>query len=299
MLTFMYSDGAAVRKVLQGNQGAFRVLVERYSGVVHGVAYAHLRNAADAEDIVQETFTRLYQHLDRMAHYKRVGPWLVNVARNVSVDLVRKRGRESAAMKAAGAPRAAVQSPVREELHRLLWEQLDALDGESREVLILYYFMKKRARGIAALLEISPAAAAKRVQRARDDLGRRLSDLLGDELEVVKHDNRLTSRVMAAVAAAPVGWKASAGAAGAAATEVKPAEALAALGDRIVAQTEAGQYGKFYFDSVAEGDYVVVAVALAEDAEFDVDSVLEGRMAFSEAFHAGAGSVVEVGVTVE
>lgn len=210
MLTFMYSDSAVVRKVLQGNQGLFRVLVNRYAGVVHSIAYAYLRNSADAEDIAQETFTRFYQQLDRMAHHKQVGPWLVNVARNVSVDLIRKRVRESDFARRSTEVRAAIPDPMREELHRLLWEQIDSLDGEAREVLILHYFMRKKAREIGGLLGITPDAAAKRVQRARDELGRRLTDLLGDEIGEIKTDARRTERIMAAVCATPVAWKASA-----------------------------------------------------------------------------------------
>jgi len=220
MLTFIYSDAAVVRKVLQGNQGLFRVLVNRYAGVVHSVAYAHLRNSDDAEDITQETFTRFYQQLDRMAHHKQVGPWLVSVARNVSVDLLRKRVRETAMAKSAGAARTSEQNPAREELHRILWEQLDALNGEAREVLILHYFMHKKAREIGALLGITPETATKRVQRAREELGRRLTDLLGEEIGEMKSDARRTDRIMAAVCAMPVAWKASVAGASAAATAV-------------------------------------------------------------------------------
>ncbi|HUW62708.1 MAG TPA: sigma-70 family RNA polymerase sigma factor [Candidatus Bathyarchaeia archaeon] len=218
MLAFVQSDRYVIRKVLGGNLGAFRVLVDRYGGVVHGVAYARLRNVADAEDIAQETFIRFYQQLDQMARRKRIGPWLVRVARNVSVDLVRKRGRDSALAERQQGERVAVPNPAREELHRILYEQLDGLDAESREVLILYYFKRKRAREIAALLEITPDAAAKRVQRARDELGRRLTDLLGEELEEVKADALRGDRIMVAIVAAPVAWKASAAGAAAAAT---------------------------------------------------------------------------------
>jgi RNA polymerase sigma factor (sigma-70 family) len=230
MLAFVQSDRAVIRKVLGGNLGAFRVLVDRYGGVVHGVAYARLRNAADAEDIAQETFVRFYQQLDEMAHRKSVGSWLVRVARNVSVDLVRKRGRDAALAERQEGERVEIPNPVREELHRILYEQLDALDAESREVLILYYFMKRRAREIAALLEITPEAAAKRVQRARDELGRRLTDLLGEELDEVKADALRGDRIMAAIVAAPVAWKASAAGAAKLAAGVAVMAALAVLG---------------------------------------------------------------------
>ncbi|HUW62709.1 MAG TPA: sigma-70 family RNA polymerase sigma factor, partial [Candidatus Bathyarchaeia archaeon] len=218
MLAFVHSDRAVVRRVLGGNSGAFRVLVERYGGVIHGVAFARLQNSADAEDVAQETFTRFYQQLDRMAHHKHIGAWLVHVARNACIDLARKRARETELDDRKLVARATMPNPAREELHRLLWEQLQGLDVESREVLVLHYFMKKRAREIAALLEITPDAAAKRIQRAREELGRRLTDLLGAEIKEVMPDARRTQRITAAVLATPVAWKASAAGASGAAT---------------------------------------------------------------------------------
>ena len=220
MLTLIHSDRAVVRKVLAGNPGAFRVLVDRYGGVVHSVAYSRLRNAADAEDVAQETFIRFYQQLDQMAHRWHVGAWLVRVARNASVDLLRRRLREAARLceDKRQAAQAHVPDPMREELHRLLWEQMEKLDPDAHEVLVLHYFMKKKAREIAALLDIKTNTVEKRLQRAREELGRRLTDLLGEEVVEVKTDARRGDRIMTAVCAAPVAWKASAAGAAAAAT---------------------------------------------------------------------------------
>ncbi|HUW60189.1 MAG TPA: sigma-70 family RNA polymerase sigma factor [Candidatus Bathyarchaeia archaeon] len=218
MLALLHSDRAVMRKALGGNEGAFRVLVDRYAGVVHGVAFARLKNAADAEDVAQETFIRFYQHLDQMAHRRHIGPWLVRVARNASSDLLRKRLRDSGRPLSAEVEKAHVPDPVREEMHRILWEQIEHLDADAREVLVLRYFMKKKAREIAALLEITPDAAAKRLQRARDELGRRLTDVLGDEIDEARADARRSNRIMVAVLATPAAWKASASGAAAAVT---------------------------------------------------------------------------------
>ena len=61
MLEMIRTDRGVIRKVLRGNADAFRVFVDRYGGMVYGVAYSHVGNAVDAEDIVQETFVRLFQ----------------------------------------------------------------------------------------------------------------------------------------------------------------------------------------------------------------------------------------------
>jgi RNA polymerase sigma-70 factor (ECF subfamily) len=208
MLETIRTDRGVIRKVLRGNPDAFRVLVDRYGGMVHGIACAHVRNAVDAEDITQETFVRLYQWLDRLSSEKSVGAWLVQVARSVAIDWLRKQGRETIRQEGiVDAP--SLPNPARDELHRAIWDQLATLGSEQREILVLYYFQSKRRREIARLLGISSEAAAKRLQRARDELGRRLIDALGDDWAAEKRDASRANRVMAVVAASPVAWKPS------------------------------------------------------------------------------------------
>ena len=213
MLDMIRTDRGVIRKVLRGNSDAFRLLVDRYGGMVYGIACAHVGNAVDAEDITQETFVRLYQWLDRLSSEKSVGAWLVQVARSVAIDWLRKRGRETARLTEVIAAAPSLPNPVRDELHRTIWDQLATLDAEQREILVLYYFRSKRRREIARLLGISSEAAAKRIQRARDELGRRLIDALGDDWSAQKRDASRANRVMAAIATTAIPWKPSAAAA--------------------------------------------------------------------------------------
>ena len=210
MLDAIRTDRGVIRKVLRGNPDAFRVLVDRYGGMVYGIACAHVGNAVDAEDISQETFVRLYQWLDRLSSEKSVGAWLVQVARHVAIDWIRKQGREMPRSVEGMADAPSLPNPARDELHRAIWDQLATLGSDQREILVLYYFRSKRRREIARLLGITPYAASKRLERARDELGRRLIDALGDDWAVQKRDAPRANRIMAAVAASPVAWKPSA-----------------------------------------------------------------------------------------
>ncbi|HXK94777.1 MAG TPA: sigma factor, partial [bacterium] len=56
-------DALYVRRVLEGDRDAFRVLVERYSGLVYRIAYSMLGNAEGAKDVVQEVFYRVFKGL--------------------------------------------------------------------------------------------------------------------------------------------------------------------------------------------------------------------------------------------
>jgi len=236
MFTAIYTDQGIIRKVLRGNADAFAILLDRYEHIVYGVAYARTGNAADAEEITQDTFVRLYQWLDRIAGRSSIGPWLVEVARNAATDLLRQRRRETTMPAAPAEQAVAARDFARDELRRMVWEHLADLDETHREVLILHYLQAVKIRDIARLLGISSQAAAKRLQRSRDELGRRLLDAIGEETAAARPDSGRARKVMAAIAAAPHAWQPSpalslAGAAivGASAAKVVTSVAVAAV----------------------------------------------------------------------
>jgi RNA polymerase sigma-70 factor (ECF subfamily) len=80
MFEYLQTDQGIIRRVLRGHTDSFSALVDRYGHVMYGVAYSRMGNAADAEEVTQEAFVRLYQWLDRVVARKTVGPWLVEVA---------------------------------------------------------------------------------------------------------------------------------------------------------------------------------------------------------------------------
>lgn len=199
MLTWPFqSDAAVLRKVRAGDHASFRVIVDRYVHVIRGVALAYLSNSHDADDVVQDTFLRAFEAREKLTPPMNLGAWLVTVAKNRCFDLLRKRTRESG-VPATTEP-ATTPAFDRDELYQVLWEHVSKLEPGTREVLMLHYFSRKSAREIATLLEITPDAAAKRLQRARTALGQRMVDQIGNELGVKTDRKRDTSMVMAVIA---------------------------------------------------------------------------------------------------
>ena len=204
------SDDHIVRQVLRGHRDQFGILVERYLPVVHAVAYAQLGNHTDAEDIAQDTFLKAFQSLDALRETGKFGKWLIAIARNKCRDLKVKRHRDVALGNQSEPAAAGTTADLdRRELHELLREQILQLDEGPREILLLYYFAGKSTRDIAQLLEISTDAAEKRLQRARDTLGRKLVDQLGPAFAPHRPAKDRVSRVMSAVVVAPVSWQAT------------------------------------------------------------------------------------------
>ena len=84
-------DAAAVAKAMAGDEDAFRVLVERHSRSVYRLAYRMTGSAADAEDVVQDTFVRAYRQLARFESRSNIGTWLYRIGFNSSIDHLRSR----------------------------------------------------------------------------------------------------------------------------------------------------------------------------------------------------------------
>src|SRR2546428_4062746 len=87
------TDAATVSRARAGDSDAFRLLVEQHSRPVFRVAYRMTGNEHDADDVVQETFLRVYRQLDRFQERANFGTWLHRIAINCALDLLRSRGR--------------------------------------------------------------------------------------------------------------------------------------------------------------------------------------------------------------
>ena len=80
-----------IRAALAGDQAAFQELVYLYGRRIYAVAYGVVQDAAEAEDIVQETFLKAYSRRDSLRDPDRFPAWLFQTARNHALDTLRKR----------------------------------------------------------------------------------------------------------------------------------------------------------------------------------------------------------------
>jgi len=193
-------DSAAIREVLSGRTEAFQGLVDRYFATVRLVALAKTGNAADAEDVAQETFIKAYETLGVLRNRERLAPWLVSIARNRAITLVRRRERER--RHAAGMrmdPRVYPDHEKRETLDAVA-RQVEALPDNLREVVLLHYFEGLKCREIGERLDLNTNAVVKRLSRGREVLGGRLLREWG---EGARTDNVSIQRVMGAIVALP------------------------------------------------------------------------------------------------
>src|SRR5690349_11659471 len=97
-------DADVVRLAQDGREAAFRELVRRYERPVFSLVFRMVRDREVAEDLSQETFIKVLNHIDRYRPEFKFSSWLFKIANNVAIDHLRKRHLETVSID--GSPHA-------------------------------------------------------------------------------------------------------------------------------------------------------------------------------------------------
>lgn len=85
------ADSTLIERALKGDESAFAELVRRYQAAVWGTVHRILGRSSEDEDAVQEVFLRAYSSLRRFDPKYPFGPWILRIAANYCIDLLRRR----------------------------------------------------------------------------------------------------------------------------------------------------------------------------------------------------------------
>lgn len=163
-------DAALVVRVAEGDVPAYRELVARHAAKLQRFAARMLREPADAEDVVQETFLRLWQRARDYSPDARVGTWLHRITHNLAIDRLRARGRVTALLDDEdAAPISAPQSRALADKERraTLARALDTLPERQALAVMLVYFHEHSGSEAAQVLGVSEDALESLLARAR------------------------------------------------------------------------------------------------------------------------------------
>jgi RNA polymerase sigma factor (sigma-70 family) len=127
-------------RAAQGDQHAWNDLVAEHSRLLWSVARSFRLDAADANDVVQTTWLRLLEHLDRIEDPSRLVGWLVTTARREAMRVLRRAGRERPVVEDTVLDRPDDGPPVdtallRDERDRALWQAFAGLNEKCRQLL--------------------------------------------------------------------------------------------------------------------------------------------------------------------
>jgi RNA polymerase sigma-70 factor (ECF subfamily) len=153
-------------------------LVRVYNGLLYRVAYSVVRNASEAEDVVQETFLRVVEHRGKLAEVREMRPWLVRICWNLALDKRRRiRPEQMDDAVAAELVSRELDAEMRLVATRdvaLVLKALDRLPRAEKECLLLTAVEELSTAEIAVVLGRSESSVRSLMFRARVHLRERL-----------------------------------------------------------------------------------------------------------------------------
>ena len=187
-------DADVVTLAQQGREAAFRELVRRYERPVFSLVYRMVRDRELAEDLSQETFIKVLNHIDRYRPEFKLSSWLFKIANNVAIDHLRRRRLNTVSVD--GSPHAASaaeaeatafdlvsrgESALEElesrELGSSIERAIARLRPEYRSCILLRHVEGRSYEEIAATLDLPLGTVKTYIHRARHELRRELEHL--------------------------------------------------------------------------------------------------------------------------
>jgi RNA polymerase sigma-70 factor (ECF subfamily) len=187
-------DADVARLAQRGREAAFRELVRRYERPVFSLVFRMVRDSATAEDLAQDTFIKVLNHIDKYRPEFKFSSWLFKIANNVAIDHLRRRHLDTISMD--GSPNAATAADVEatsfdiadhsesaldvmeaKELGSAIERAIGALRPEYRSCIMLRHVEGRSYEEIAATLDLPLGTVKTYIHRARHQLREALEHL--------------------------------------------------------------------------------------------------------------------------
>jgi RNA polymerase sigma-70 factor (ECF subfamily) len=182
-------EAVVVAQAREGDVRAFSELVRRYEGKIFRLAQHVTQNREDAEDVLQETFMKAYEHLDQFQGNSKFYTWIVRIAvnqalmklrrrktdRSVSLDETIDTGEDTVVREIAAWDENPEDRYSREELGEILDTAVQSLDPPYRSVFQLRDIDELSTEETADALGLSVPAVKSRLLRARLQLREKLT----------------------------------------------------------------------------------------------------------------------------
>ncbi len=166
-------DSELLDRLATGDEVAFRMLVERHIDRAYAIALRIVGNAADAEDVVQDTMLKIWSHRGRWQHGRaKFSTWLYRVISNRCIDLRRKPRNENVETvpEVADGQPGAVEIIERNELNGMLELAMQRLPEQQRIAVIFSYHENMSNGEIAEVMDTTVAAVESLLKRGRQQL---------------------------------------------------------------------------------------------------------------------------------
>lgn len=187
-------DADLVALAQEGREAAYRELVRRYERPVFSLIFRMVRDREVAEDLAQDTFIKVLNHIDKYRPEFKLSSWLFKIANNVAIDHLRKRQLDTVSID--GSPHAmsaaeqeatsfdvvarqesALEEMEAKELGSAIERAIKKLRPEYRACIMLRHVEGRAYEEIAATLDLPLGTVKTYIHRARHELRKALEPL--------------------------------------------------------------------------------------------------------------------------
>jgi RNA polymerase sigma-70 factor, ECF subfamily len=161
-----------IELVATGDVRAYRQLVDRHLRGIHAFTYRMLGSRAEAEEVCQETFLRLWEHAGRYVPHAKPSTWIYRIAHNLSIDRLRRRRESSSGVAPDDLPGSERPSGLFQErqLAEAVQQALAALPERQRAAIGLVHYQGLSNAEAAEVLGVGVRALESLLARARRQL---------------------------------------------------------------------------------------------------------------------------------
>ncbi|MBK7908087.1 MAG: sigma-70 family RNA polymerase sigma factor [Gemmatimonadetes bacterium] len=180
-------DADVVALAQKGKEAAYRELIRRYERPVYSLIFRMVRDATAAEDLAQDAFIKVLNHIDKYRPEFKFSSWLFKIANNIAIDHLRRRHLDTISMD--GSPNATSASDVEatsfeladqgenaldeltaKELGSAIERAIASLRPEYRNCIMLRHVEGRSYEEIAATLDLPLGTVKTYIHRARHQL---------------------------------------------------------------------------------------------------------------------------------
>lgn len=190
-----FVEARLVQLSRNGDRRAFEELVDMYKDKIYHLAYRMLGQSGESEDVVQETFLRVYLNLDRYDENQKFSTWIYRIATNLCIDRLRKRkpnysldaempdGEGSDWYSTLPSDQETPEEElVLSETQQQIRKAIETLPEKYKAVVILRYLHDMSLQEIGDVLKMPVTTVKTRVHRGREFLRKKLEPEFGGRI---------------------------------------------------------------------------------------------------------------------
>ncbi len=173
-------DRALVVRALEGDDVAFEYLFNRYRDAIHRLFVQRLGGVSDVDDLLQDTFIKVYINLHRYRAEYTFGQWVYTIARNTFIDFMRRRQDDLSIDERFSAPASSAPTPEESVINLQQRTQIEyyfsRLSPRYRQLMEMRFFDEYSYEEIAEKLSLPLGTVKTQIHRAREQMCRLITE---------------------------------------------------------------------------------------------------------------------------